>query len=294
MSFWQTIKSLFVKNNFKISTFSLPHIVDDTATKESLVLEERELGPNISIPARTDELIAGSQFINTIINVLPPLRDQLFLQQCMLGNLPFWMRNFKPIIIQDANNTLIYYVAPDFLCIGNDQDFVRISLGGNAAKKVCDSFGCMLPTKQMSDQIWKVADLKLLPVAMGASYYMGSTTTLLEHNKVIEKKRNNRNFELITGIKKDIVITKSLLLNKTRIAIYGWHYPDTGQAIQGPEPNSTSHSIDYQDYSHGIRLVAQQAFLNGNSVNLYDILNNKSLAYLISHEGAFDARNIYR
>jgi len=151
-------------------------------------------------------------------------------------------------------------------------------------------FSCILPTRRMSNQIWAAADLKLQPVGMGASSEMTSTKVLIEHNTIIENQRAGANFRLLTGHKKDIVICQHLLQDHTRLAIYGWHQLN-GTPIQ--QLNSTSHYIGYQDYSSSIRLILQTAILNGNQVNLYDILNSQ-YSYLISDEGAFNATTAYR
>jgi hypothetical protein len=145
----------------------------------------------------------------------------------------------------------------------------------------------------MSDQIWQNSNLHMMPTGMGASFHMTSTKTMIDHNLVIEKQRAGRNFNIISGHKKDIVYTKHLLIDKTRLAIYGWHYPN-GKALQGPNPNSTSHDISYQDYSSSIRLISQKAILNQKIVNLYDLLNDKEYAYLISDEGAMDISKMYK
>jgi hypothetical protein len=250
-----------------------------------------------TIPAATNTNLLGSQFGQSIINVpATQQRDDMVYQQCAAGNVPGWMRDFKAITVQEKSNTLTYFVSPDVLCIGNgnsdDTDFLRVSLNGYTAKRVVDLFGCLLPTKKIADQIWQAADLKLMPQTMGGNYQMITTQTLMDHNSVIEKQRAGRNFNIITGHKKDIVSTNHLLVDRTRLAIYGWFYP-TGQAIQGPTPNSASHDVNYQDYSSSIRLVSRQAILNQQAVNLYDVLNSKDYAYLISDEGTMNARAMY-
>lgn len=247
------------------------------------------------IPNRSDNALSGVQFGQSIINIpANQNRDNIIYQELINGNIPDWLRQFKPITISDGTNTLVYFVSSDVAMIGDNSDFLRISLNAYTARKLVDKFECLLPTKVMSDQIWQSADLKLMPAAMGASFEMTNTATLINHNNIIEKQRNNKNFNIITGHKKDIVYAKHLLEDNTKIAIYGWHLPQNGKAIQGPRPNSTSHSASYQDYSHSIRLVSQKALLNNQEVNLYDILNDQKLTHLINDEGPFDARGIYK
>lgn len=67
-----------------------------------------------------------------------------------------------------------------------------------------------------------------------------------------------------------------------RLAIYGWHYP-TGQPIQ---PLSTVHGATYADYSHGLRLVSDLVWIDGRPRSIYDVLQDPSVAPVLSGEGA--------
>lgn len=251
------------------------------------------------LPVRPGNGIPGSEFFKSIWNIGPTQqRDNLILQECLNGNMPGWLRNFKPITVEEKGNKLTYFVAPDVLCVGNDVDYVRVCLNGYTAQTVCNSFNCILPTKKIADQIFLNADLKLMPTSMGANFSMITTKTLYDHNSIIEKQRNGRNFTLITGHKKDIVYSKHLLVDRSRLAIYGWFmpHPTNGravQAIQGPTPNATSHDVLYQDYSQSVRLISRTAMLNGQPVDLHKVLLDRDLCYLISDEGPLDVAKMY-
>lgn len=245
----------------------------------------------INLPDRNPSALNGTDFGSSIISTTAnPARDSSFMDEIMAGNVPSAVRTFTPITIESAGNTLQYLVSSDVLSIGSDNDYLRITLAAKNANKVCDSLDCMLPTKKISDDIWKMADLRLVPHPMGASPNMINTQTLVAHNQVITAQIGSYSFQLISGIKKDIVICKHLLSDRSRLCIYGWHQLN-GIAIQGQ--NSTSHGAEYEDYSQGIRLVSRKATLNDQSVDLYNVLNNPATAYLISEEGAYDASSIY-
>ena len=87
---------------------------------------------------------------------------------------------------------------------------------------------------------------------------------------------------LVSGHKKDVVLTNRLAQRPGQIAIYGWH--------RGPsapiQPLSTVHGARYADYSHGIRLVSQTAIVNGKRQAVYDILRDSMLANALSDEGS--------
>ena len=79
---------------------------------------------------------------------------------------------------------------------------------------------------------------------------------------MIDQQSQARDFPLgalVSGHKKDVVLTNRLITHPGQIAIYGWHR-GIGEPIQ---PLSTVHGAGYADYSHGIRLVSQMAMIDG-------------------------------
>lgn len=291
MVFVNFLKDLFLGK--KIVSVVQPRFAE--TFKEPIEFPETYKPINLyhNIPSRQDDALSGSAFGQSILN-LPATqqRDDQILTQCLNGNIPNWIKQFKPVTVTDnLGNSLTYLVSPDVLCVGDDIDFLRVSLNGYTARRLVDAFGCMLPTRRMSNQIWQNADLKMMPTGMGASFDMSSTKTMMDHNAVIEKQRAGRNFNIITGHKKDIIFHSALLKYIHNICIYGFHYPN-GKPIQGAQYEA--HNIWYQDYSHSIRLVSRQAVLNGQPVDLMQLLNDKKVCHLISDEGAYDASLIYK
>lgn len=251
-------------------------------------------------PARPANALTGSQFIAQLDSKDSKNRDDLIVEEVLRGNFPDFMRNLIPITISEKGMTVIYKVTPDYLCVGNDSDYIRVPLGAPAAQRIADSFGCVLPTAKMSNQIWKEAAAKVPPKPMsgitsnisGQQYSpqefikkkMTDTDSFAEHNRLIQQQlANHRPGDLVAGHKKDVVISNELASRPDKVAIHGLHNTK-GQAIQG---GSWGHNINYRDYSHGIRLVDKIAQLNGKTVDLVkDILQNQEFAYLLSDEGA--------
>jgi hypothetical protein len=87
---------------------------------------------------------------------------------------------------------------------------------------------------------------------------------------------------LVSGHKKDVVITNRLINRPGQIAIYGWHRAK-GAPIQ---PLSTVHGANYADYSHGIRLISEMAIIDGEARSTDDILRDSLFASVLSDEGA--------
>jgi hypothetical protein len=182
-------------------------------------------------------------------------------------------------IIDGKRVTAKYFVMPEYLMIGNDDDFVRVPMQPKTAQKIANKFGFFFFFPKICDDVYKAADVKLEPMPLTVA--RDSFRTFVEHHKIIENQRQNRK-GLIAGIKKDIVITSALSRNSktNRVALYGWHKLD-GKPIQ---PVYTGHIDWYVDYSHGIRLVCQTVIVDGKPMNYKDILMNKELSPLLCNE----------
>jgi hypothetical protein len=230
----------------------------------------------------------GSSFYNTVASFQWKQRDSMALQLLLEGNMPSFLNRFIAIHtrIKDENGTTVkatYYVTPDYLSIGSNDDWVRVPLTPQTAQLIADRYNCFLPTRKMVNDIYQQAVVKLEPLPMFA--FRDSTVTMWQHHLIIEGQRKERR-GLIAGIKKDIVISPRLRTNakNDRVAIYGWHRTN-GQPIQ---PLYTGHVNWYVDYSHGIRLVYQTIWVNGKAMNYKDVLNNPSLKNLLCDEEVCD------
>lgn len=242
---------------------------------------------------KSPSALSGSDFAQSILHKSGQERDDIIFDQFNQGNIPNWLhQNIVSIKASDNKNTIEYFVMPDVLCIGNEYDFFRVSCSGYTYKKIANLFNASFITPKMSKQIWQAADLKETPITWKGPFteIMGATSTMIWHNDQIEQQRAGRNFNLISGHKKDMVISKDLLSLPNNICITGWYYAD-GKQIQ---PKSARvHSELWTDYADQVRLVSQICFINGQETNFFDVLNNPSYSYLISDEGSFDAKNIY-
>lgn len=212
-----------------------------------------------------------ADFITANQNINAYKREDNIYSSLVNGGMPEFLRFFKPIEIKKDNTTFVYFVSSDYLAIGNNDLYMRIPMLPKTAQKICDEFDCSLPTPKMVKQIWEQSVNKLMPTSM-PSYDMASTQKYKDHSKTIDQQLKNLDkFELTSGHKKDIVLTNQLRNPNNRIAIYGWFYPN-GQFIQGL--NATSHDVNYVDYSHGVRLVSNTCYLNGEEVRLQDIFKD--------------------
>ncbi len=245
-----------------------------------------------SIPKRPSNAITGSQFARETMNMTCEERDAKALEELRRGNVPDFLRTFKPVCLTyhkpgGGTITAVIYVSPDYLAIGSNKDFLRIPLGFPSAVAVCKAYGCVLPTPKMVDAIYHQSTCHLQPEPMPAGPMMRSTGYLLKYRKKlrIECLRDGCSLgELISGNKKDVVITNRLNRKPGRVAIYGWHEED-GKPIQ---PLSLFHGKNYADYSHGLRLIYKMAWINGKPCSLIKALQNPRLAPVLTHEGVIE------
>lgn len=243
-----------------------------------------------SIPQRTVLAEDGSEFAADTLHLHGKDREALIREQLLSGNIPTFLKRLEPVRFEskgaDGNRVSVTIcVAPDYLAIGSDDDFLRIPMGLETAVAVADRFGFVLPTRHMVDAIYDQAQVHLEPKPMTPGTAMVSTDYYVRHNRGIEDQRINeggKDGQLTAGHKKDLVLTNRLRQKPGRVAIYGWHRHG-GKPIQ---PLSTVHGAAYADYSHGVRLVSKVAYVDGKATPIARILEDPQLAGVLSDEGA--------
>ncbi len=242
---------------------------------------------NYLFPTRDPGAVSGSDFVQDNMNVGGLARESNVLDEIIHGNLPNFLRDLTPVVVTKGADTITYLVTTDFLCIGHDDNYVRVPMSPLTAQKIADKFDCSLPTRKMVNDIHKNAINKLDPLPWGPPYDadMEKTHRIGTHNQRIQKQLQGKNpFELTSGHKKDIVLTQKLAPKNPNkvVAIYGW-IQDNGQPIQGL--NTHSHGVNYADYSHGARLIANDVVVNGNPMRIQDVFKDSKLCGLLSDEG---------
>ena len=242
-----------------------------------------------SIPARDNQDLTGSEFAEYVSRMSPQERESAILDEILKGNIPEFLRKLVPVILRcqlpsgkELEATI--FVAPDYLAIGSNNDFLRIPMNLHTAATIAERFGFLFPTKKMVDAIYLESRVHLVPQPLPAGPQMRSTDYYSTHNEMVDEQARSlgaRLGDLISGQKKDVVMTNLLASRIGHIAIYGWHR-GPGQPIQ---PLSTVHGANYADYSHGIRLVSNIAVIGGQIRSIYDILGDSSQARVLSDEG---------
>ncbi|MCU0459493.1 MAG: hypothetical protein MUE37_10455 [Bacteroidales bacterium] len=243
----------------------------------------------LNIPERDPAAESGSEFMKRIGELPRDEREEEIYRAAASGNIPAFLRETVTIkgVFTDLDgtpHTLEYEVMPDYLAIGNDEDFCRIPMTPGTAQRLADLFGGSMLTAKLSDHIWANAEVRLTPfnyVPVGNANELVSKFE--DHNTQIEKQlaeAGGRHGQLVAGIKKDVIISSRLADRPDRVVIYGWHKTD-GKPIQ---PVYSGHIWWYVDYSHGIRFMNAQVLVDGRPAMMPDLLGDPVLFRIITDE----------
>lgn len=248
----------------------------------------------LKIKKRAVNALSGSEFSKSIRDTSLSLdsREKIIFKEIKSGNIPNFYRQMVEIrdtvLIKNNLHTIKYYVIPDFLAIGTDQDYFYCPMRPQLAQKIAKYLKCSLPTRFISNKIYQSASVKMLPQPIAPSKEMITIPVFEKHNLMVQEQRKSSlaefpNGSLVAGNKKDVVISNKIFNDKglLRVVIYGWHKAD-GKAIQ---PLYNGHSTVHVDYSHGIRLVQNKVWLNGKISRMQKILKSENLHELLSDEG---------
>lgn len=222
-------------------------------------------------------------------------REGAIEAELLVGDVPTFLKRFVPVHLSGPGPngtaiTITICVAPDYLAIGSDRDFLFVPMRLATALHVARHYGAMIPTGKIVDAIYDQAEVRLVPQPLPASSEMRSTAYYAHHNELVGEQRAALGVmlgELVAGDKKDLVITNRLWRFPDRVAIYGWH-----RGMHEPiQPLSTVHGARYADYSHGVRLIGDEVYVDGEPRPLLSLLSDPQLAPLVNGEGAISQVN---
>jgi len=246
---------------------------------------------SLSLPPRATNAPSGDRFAQQISTRDLAPREHEITTQILAGNVPNFLRQLCPVTVTNitdgTTNTGTFFVTPDYLAIGSDTDYLLMPISGNTAQHIADELKCVLPTRKMVDAIYANAEVKLAPSPISPTAAMTTVPIFTQHNQTVRTQRMaaldaHPLGALTAGHKKDVVVTTRLTTSTNKIAIYGWHRLTNGLAIQ---PLYLGHISWWVDYSQCIRLVSQTMLVNGEKMNVADVLADPKLCSLISDEG---------
>ncbi len=244
----------------------------------------------LNLPPRPSNALPGNEFAMKIASLPLPEREKEIEAAIMSGNVPSFLRRLCPVSVTDVSdgktNSVTYYVTPDYLAIGSDEDYFLMPISPNTGQRIADALGCSLPTPKMVNDIFKAAEVKLPPVPIPPSPAMTTLPVFSNHNAIVRSQRvaqleSHPLGALVAGTQKDVVICAGLASVKNKVAIYGWHQTN-GHPIQ---PLYLTHAAFWVDYSQCTRLVQQKLQVNGEASTVSQVLADPTLSALLSNEG---------
>jgi hypothetical protein len=185
---------------------------------------------------------------------------------------------------RDGKHAGTFFVAADYFAIGTSEDYVRLPLTPSIAQRIANAKGMLLPTSKMVEDIWRAGE-KLTPEPMVPNKG-ANLAQYAEHSRAIDAQLRSafathpmNSAVPLSGHKKDVILSN--IWKPGKVVIYGWYRPD-GTHIQ---PKSNIHGDFYVDYSHGIRLVSPTMIVDGQNMNVEDVLKSPIYAGVLSDEG---------
>lgn len=258
--------------------------------------------PAVSVPSPSAYALAfprrpglSGSGMGRIASMVPDdlTRQRMYADEIVAGNVPTWQFRWVPVTWtgEDADgvpHAVQIEVSPDYLSVGDDTDHLVAPMGLTETARVAAQLGFSIPTPYVVDRIYEAAEHHYAPQPLRPSYEMRTAAYALRHRSMIAQQGEVEAGTFVAGHKKDVVLTARLLVQPSRLAIYGWHR-DVDDPIQ---PVCLLHERTYADYSHGIRAVNATMYVDGEPMPYLDVLADPVLAPLVSDEGAFDARKV--
>lgn len=246
--------------------------------------------PRLQFPPRTTS-VSGSALAAQWGSLPLSEREKRVKAQFAAGNVPARLATLAPVTVSEEIDgewrTVTVWCAPDYFAIGTDEDDLRMPLSPQTAQWLCDQLDCVLPTAKLVDCVWLQARAKVTPQPISPKQHdIASLPIFAVHDRMVDAQTcRERPDALVAGHKKDVVLSTWLQAWPDRVVIYGWHRLD-GAAIQ---PKSKAHTTSHVDYSHGVRLVARAALLDGRMTTIDAVLADPKLCALLSDEGPLAA-----
>ncbi len=178
---------------------------------------------------------------------------------------------------------------------------VRINVSAQVQQQLADAFGAMLPTPKIMDLMWLARAATITPVVMPIS---SSTAAMVQASAGIDAQIKTAGSPAgILVSQKTWCIGNSLAAHPGKAMNYGFFcIPDSGTSWRGIATEACvsivapaqgrviqgqgwAHDIRHEDYSQCCWLVSRQCTVDGAARDLGDVLQDPSVASLLSHEG---------
>jgi serpin B len=218
---------------------------------------------------------------------------------------------WSPVVSEANGHRATIYVAQDTLRFGEagsnldptDWDWVRVAVTPDAAQRIADELGVLLPTSKIADLAHAQADVRLTPHWQNP--VTATTGTMLQHHRDIEAERAGRD-GLLSTIGKDWILARALFparpgalpahpLGYDGAINYGWHTKGParpgGPYVARPgiivwQQEGERHNRRHVDDSQWVpRFVYPRMVVDGNEMATADVMMSPTLSGLVTYDG---------
>lgn len=213
-------------------------------------------------------------------------RDNLILEAVQNGMAYCcWV----PIISTHEDYKAIFYVCDDAIRVDLDDGKTRfrIPVSANLAQQCADILDVSLTTAKINDLSYHQAQIIVGMTALSPTSDMATIIKSKKWNELIELKRNNRE-----GLFRDCGKTWILdnALSRSAGAInYGFYDKSAPSISPGGlklwQSIGTKHNAQHTDYSQILLLMKKTCEVNGNLMQVIDVMNDKKLSLLLNYNG---------
>lgn len=225
-----------------------------------------------------------------------PEREAYILQQIQDGN---YTAKWSWVKSTNSGRTAYFRVMSDALMV----DGVRINVSARLEQQIADVLGCLLLTPKIADLVWLQREVSLIPYPRQIT---SSTQAMVEHSAKIDAALISQgNPEgLICTVGKHWVLDKELNAHPGKAENYGWHFegnsfqgirgevcaslikdPKTGAYCRLIQGRGWAHDISHVDYSQICVLMKKWCWVDSQSMDVIDVLQDSDLAPLATHNG---------
>ena len=236
----------------------------------------------------------GSAFASTLPEKPTRDREDMIVSAVhLMQHYPLrWAAISSQRLLEGKERSLILYVSVDALMIGDEEDRFRINVTHTGAQMIADTLGLTLPTSKIADLIHEQAGKVISPAIQTPNKEMAYTSRMLQHSCTVGLKKGGFS-GLASPVGKHWILSNKMFEGKDVGVNYGWHDLRAPKTTWNTSPGGirlwqnvgTKHDRWHVDYSQVLVLVHRSALLNGDNVDVHDIMVDPVLHPLVSYEG---------